>query len=106
MSPHRQSQLESPGQWTSLRSARPTGSSRLAAAAVSQPPCSVPRLLTRGSYLGIDRFATAVGASAVRNREYIERGTARFEQQAVQDVDPTRLPSFDKVFVAVSVNLF
>ncbi len=61
--------------------------------------------LTRGSYLGIDRSATAVKASAVRNREHLERGTARFEQQALQDVDPTRLLRFDKVF-AINVNLF
>jgi cyclopropane fatty-acyl-phospholipid synthase-like methyltransferase len=61
--------------------------------------------LSRGTYLGIDRSETAVSASAVRNREQVERGTARFEQQALQDVDPTRLPRFDKVF-AVNVNLF
>src|SRR6478672_9732711 len=61
--------------------------------------------LTRGNYLGIDRSAAAVRASALRNREYVERGTARFEQQALQDVDPTRLPTFDKVF-AINVNLF
>jgi cyclopropane fatty-acyl-phospholipid synthase-like methyltransferase len=61
--------------------------------------------LTRGSYLGIDPSETAVRASAVRNREQLERGTARFEQQGLQDVDPTRLPRFDKVF-AINVNLF
>jgi cyclopropane fatty-acyl-phospholipid synthase-like methyltransferase len=61
--------------------------------------------LTRGSYLGIDRSATAVRASAVRNREHIERGAARFEQQGLQDVDPTQLRRFDKVF-AINVNLF
>jgi cyclopropane fatty-acyl-phospholipid synthase-like methyltransferase len=61
--------------------------------------------LTRGSYLGIDRSETAVRASAVRNWEHVERGTARFEQQALQDVDPTQLPRFDKVF-AINVNLF
>jgi cyclopropane fatty-acyl-phospholipid synthase-like methyltransferase len=61
--------------------------------------------LTRGRYHGIDRSATAVRASALRNREHVERGTAHFEQQAFQDVDPTRLPRFDKIF-AVNVNLF
>ena len=61
--------------------------------------------LIRGSYLGIDRSATAVRASAVRNREHVERGTAGFEQQALADIDPTELPKFDKVF-AINVNLF
>lgn len=61
--------------------------------------------LTRGSYLRIDRSATAVRASTVSNREYVERGAARFEQQALQDVDPIRLPRFDKLF-AINVNLF
>ena len=61
--------------------------------------------LARGSYLGIDRSETAVRASGVRNWEHVERGTARFEQQALQDVDPTQLPRFDKVF-AINVNLF
>jgi hypothetical protein len=44
-------------------------------------------------------------ASAVRNPSNLERGTARFEQQALQDVDPTRLLRFDKVF-AININLF
>jgi SAM-dependent methyltransferase len=61
--------------------------------------------LIRGSYVGIDRSATAVSASAVRNREQVERGTARFERQALEEVDPTQLPRFDKIF-AINVNLF
>ena len=61
--------------------------------------------LASGTYLGIDRSATAIRASVVRNRERVERGIARFEQQALEDVDPTRLPVFDTVF-AVNVNLF
>jgi cyclopropane fatty-acyl-phospholipid synthase-like methyltransferase len=61
--------------------------------------------LTGGSYLGIDRSSTAVKASTARNRQHIERGTARFEHQALEDLDPSALPVFDKIF-AINVNLF
>jgi SAM-dependent methyltransferase len=63
-----------------------------------------PRL-TQGSYLGIDRSATAVEASTAHNRQHVERGTARFDQAALEDLDPSALPRFDKVF-ASNVNVF
>jgi cyclopropane fatty-acyl-phospholipid synthase-like methyltransferase len=61
--------------------------------------------LTQGSYLGIDRLAIAVAASTACNRLHVERGTARFDQQALEDLDSSVLPRFDKIF-ASNVNLF
>jgi SAM-dependent methyltransferase len=58
-----------------------------------------------GSYLGIDRSATAVAASNERNQPYIERQTAQFQQLALEDLDPGAAGRFDTVF-AVNVNLF
>jgi hypothetical protein len=44
-------------------------------------------------------------ASAVRNPKQPRARHRTFEQQALQDVDPTRLLRFDKVF-AININLF
>jgi hypothetical protein len=56
-----------------------------------------------GSYLGIDLSATAVKSQRSTQSRAHGRGTARFEQQAPQDVDLTRLVRFDKVF-AINVS--
>ena len=63
-----------------------------------------PRLSGR-SYLGIDRSATAVEASTACNRQHIERGTDQFDHAALQDLNPSALPRFHKVF-ASNVNVF
>lgn len=75
------------------------GGGRGAAAALICP------LLRGGCYVGIDRSATAVRASAERNQEYVARGVAKFERQAFEELDPAGLPVFDTVF-AINVNLF
>jgi SAM-dependent methyltransferase len=61
--------------------------------------------LTTGRYVGIDRSPVALDAAVARNAEHVVRGTARFEQLALEDADPAVLGRFDAVF-AVNVNLF
>jgi cyclopropane fatty-acyl-phospholipid synthase-like methyltransferase len=58
-----------------------------------------------GSYLGIDRSAAAVNAGSERNRRYVERQMAEFQQLALEEIDPGAVGRFDTVF-AVNVNLF
>ena len=58
-----------------------------------------------GSYLGIDRSAAAVSAGGERNRRYVDRQIAQFQQLALEDIDPGTVGRFDTVF-AVNVNLF
>ena len=61
--------------------------------------------LAHGRYVGIDRSPLAVRAANARAHEYVERGSARFQQVALEDVDPAVLGTFHAVF-AVNVNLF
>jgi trans-aconitate methyltransferase len=61
--------------------------------------------LGSGNYLGIDRSVTAVSASSERNRRFVERLMAQFQQVALADLDPGAVGRFDIVF-AVNVNLF
>ena len=61
--------------------------------------------LTTGSYLGIDRSATAVSASSERNRRHVESGKAVFQQLTLEGLDAAAVGRFDIVF-AINVNVF
>jgi SAM-dependent methyltransferase len=64
--------------------------------------------LAAGSYLGIDRSATAVKASSERNQKYVDKGKAQFQQLALEGIDPRHTEGsgrFDIVF-SINVNLF
>jgi cyclopropane fatty-acyl-phospholipid synthase-like methyltransferase len=61
--------------------------------------------LRGGHLVALDRSATAVAAARQRAADYVSAGTAELITGALEDVDPARLGSFDKV-LAVNVNLF
>jgi SAM-dependent methyltransferase len=59
----------------------------------------------KGSYVGIDRSATAVQASIDRNHGHVQTGKAHFEQLDFEQIDPAAIGTFDIIF-AINVNLF
>lgn len=61
--------------------------------------------LTDGTFLGMDRSASAVKGAEARNSAHIAAGRARFALDAIEGADLSGDAPFDKVF-AINVNLF